>query len=69
VRYIFHEYENKETKILFKDTVDRLPEFNVIYNQANIELGSEKKDDEKLKYYPTTTFSFALYREPGKAII
>jgi hypothetical protein len=57
------------TKLLFKDNVDRLPEFNLAHNRQQIFLGKEKKNDEDLAYYPITVFQFALYREPGKAIL
>jgi hypothetical protein len=69
VRYIFHLYKDMHTKLLFKDDVDRLPEFNISHDKSAITLGREKKNDEDLAYYPITQFTFALYREPGKAIL
>lgn len=69
MRYFFHHYKDVHTKLLFKDGVDRLPEFNLAYNKAEILLLKEKKNDEELSYYPITVFRFALYREPGKAIL
>jgi hypothetical protein len=60
------------TMVSFKDDIDRLPEFNIIFSSFHITFEPEikkMKSGHSIEYYPVEVIHFTLYREPETLLL